>query len=114
MADPAVTTASQPQATNAATPGVRATAASLEPSLPANEFVAALSSPWYVGSSTNADPEVAAAKLLSLPASGSVRPRCQTCGEEHRSGREAIECDHNHGRHDGRPARGCNWCGTLQ
>jgi hypothetical protein len=31
----AVTTAAPPQATNAATPGVRATAASLEPSLPA-------------------------------------------------------------------------------
>jgi hypothetical protein len=33
--DSGVTTAAPPQATNAATPGVRATAASLEPSLPA-------------------------------------------------------------------------------
>jgi hypothetical protein len=34
----AVTTAAPPQATNAATPGVRATAASLEPSLPASRL----------------------------------------------------------------------------
>jgi hypothetical protein len=36
----AVTPASPPQATNAATPGVRATAASLEPSLPASHDTA--------------------------------------------------------------------------